>query len=83
VAEGVKVAITSRDDDRVQAAAKQIGATGLVHDSANLDGIPILIHEVEHYVGPIDILVTNTGGPPIGGFGTGGAPGAGKLNMSA
>ena len=63
-AEGVKVAITSRDEARVQAAAKTIDATGFVHDSANLEGVPILAHEVEHFLGPIDILVTNTGGPP-------------------
>ena len=62
--EGVKVAITSRDEERVEAAAKQIGATGFAHDSTNLEGIPILIHEIEHFLGPIDILVTNTGGPP-------------------
>ena len=63
-AEGVKVAITSRDEERVQAAAKTIDATGFVHDSENLEGVPILVHEVEHFLGPIDILVTNTGGPP-------------------
>ena len=62
--EGVKVAITSRDEDRVQAAASQFGATGFAHDSTNLEGIPILVHEIEHFLGPIDILVTNTGGPP-------------------
>lgn len=62
--EGVKVAITSRDQGRVDAAAKTLGATGFAHDSANLDGVPILVHEVEHFLGPIDILVTNTGGPP-------------------
>lgn len=64
IEEGVKVAITSRDQQRVEAAAKQLGATGFAHDSANLDGVPILVHEVEHFLGPIDILVTNTGGPP-------------------
>jgi 3-oxoacyl-[acyl-carrier protein] reductase len=64
IEEGVKVAITSRDQERVEAAAKQLGATGFAHDSANIDGVPILVHEVEHFLGPIDILVTNTGGPP-------------------
>jgi 3-oxoacyl-[acyl-carrier protein] reductase len=62
--EGVKVAITSRDEGRVEAAAKLFGGTGFVHDSTNLEGVPILVHEVEHFLGPIDILVTNTGGPP-------------------
>jgi 3-oxoacyl-[acyl-carrier protein] reductase len=63
-AEGAKVAITSRDQARVEEAAKAFGAVGFAHDSANLDGIPVLVHEVEHFLGPIDILVTNTGGPP-------------------
>jgi 3-oxoacyl-[acyl-carrier protein] reductase len=62
--EGAKVAITSRDEGRIEAAAKAIGATGFAHDSQNLEGIPILVHEVEHFLGPIEILVTNTGGPP-------------------
>ena len=64
-AEGAKVAITSRDEKNIQKAAKQIGATGFSHDSGNLEGIPVLVHEIEHFLGPIDILVTNTGGPPL------------------
>ena len=64
-AEGAKVAITSRDEENIQKAAKQIGATGFAHDSGNLEGIPVLVHEVEHFLGPIDILVTNTGCPPL------------------
>ena len=64
-AEGAKVAITSRDEEHIQKAAKQIGATGFAHDSGNLEGIPVLVHEIEHFLGPIDILVTNTGGPPL------------------
>ena len=64
-AEGAKVAITSRDEKNIQKAAKQIGATGFAHDSGNLEGIPVLVHEIEHFLGPIDILVTNTGGPPL------------------
>ena len=39
--EGVKVAITSRDEDRVQAAAKQVGATGFAHDSAGRAARPM------------------------------------------
>lgn len=61
--EGAKVAITSRDEQRVQAAAKRLGAVGFAHDTANLEGVPVLVHEVEHFLGPVDVLVTNTGGP--------------------
>jgi 3-oxoacyl-[acyl-carrier protein] reductase len=68
VAEGAGVAITSRDRARVDAAAAQIGAhAALVHDSADLDGVPALTADVERELGrPIDVLVTNTGGPPAG-----------------
>lgn len=62
--EGARVAITSRSQERIDEAASSIGATGFVHDSANIDGIGVLVHEVEHHLGPIEILVTNTGGPP-------------------
>ena len=36
-----------------------------VHDSADLDSAPSLIDSVEADLGPLDVLVTNTGGPPI------------------
>ena len=37
-----------------------------MHDSADLDGAPVLVDEVEERLGPLEILVTNTGGPPPG-----------------
>jgi 3-oxoacyl-[acyl-carrier protein] reductase len=64
IAEGASVAITSRSQERIDDAARTIGATGFAHDSANTDGVGVLVHEVEHHLGPIEILVTNTGGPP-------------------
>ncbi len=63
-AEGAKVAITARDEARAKASAKAFDGVGFAHDSANLEGIPVLVHEVEHFLGPVDILITNTGGPP-------------------
>jgi 3-oxoacyl-[acyl-carrier protein] reductase len=65
-AEGARVAISSRSRERIDAAAAAIGAMGLVHDSADLDAAPALVDSVEEQLGPIDILVTNTGGPPPG-----------------
>lgn len=65
-AEGAKVAITSRSRERAEAAAAELGAAGFQHDSHDLDGVPGLVDEVEAALGPIDILVTNTGGPPVG-----------------
>lgn len=64
--EGVKVAITSRSRERIDAAAAEIGATGLAHDTSDLDAILGVVDEVEAALGAVDILVTNTGGPPVG-----------------
>jgi 3-oxoacyl-[acyl-carrier protein] reductase len=62
--EGVRVAISSRSREKIDATAAEIGATGFVLDSADLDAAPGLLSEVEQALGPIDILVCNTGGPP-------------------
>jgi 3-oxoacyl-[acyl-carrier protein] reductase len=65
VTEGAQVVITSRDADRTAQVASEIGAAaGLAWDSADLDGAAGLIERVSDEVGPVDILVTNTGGPP-------------------
>jgi len=62
--EGARVAISSRSREKIDAAAAEIGATGFVLDSADLDAIDGVVAEVEGALGPIDILVCNTGGPP-------------------
>jgi 3-oxoacyl-[acyl-carrier protein] reductase len=71
--DGARVAVSSRSRERIDAAATEIGATGFVHDSVDLDAAPALVDAVEDGLGPLDILVTNTGGPPPGpdplGFG--------------
>jgi 3-oxoacyl-[acyl-carrier protein] reductase len=66
VAEGARVAVSSRSRERIDAAAREIGATGFVHDSADLDGVAGLVGAVEAELGPIDVLVASTGGPPPG-----------------
>jgi 3-oxoacyl-[acyl-carrier protein] reductase len=65
-AEGARVAISSSNRERIEAAASDLGALGLVHDTHDLDGVPALLDQVEQELGPIDVLVTNTGGPPGG-----------------
>jgi 3-oxoacyl-[acyl-carrier protein] reductase len=62
--EGARVAVSSRSRERIDAAAAEVGATAFVLDSADLDAIPGTVEEVERRLGPIDILVCNTGGPP-------------------
>jgi 3-oxoacyl-[acyl-carrier protein] reductase len=65
-AEGASVAVSSRTRDRIEAAADKIGARPYVFDSMDLDAAPGLIDAVEADLGPLSILVTNTGGPPGG-----------------
>lgn len=62
--EGAKVAISSRSHERIESAAATIGATAFVHDASDADGAPALIERVQDQLGPIDILVSNSGGPP-------------------
>jgi 3-oxoacyl-[acyl-carrier protein] reductase len=67
IAEGATVAITARDEERTQAVAADIGAAaGFGWDSADLEGAGTLVQRVGDALGEIDILVTNTGGPPTG-----------------
>lgn len=66
-AEGAQVALASRNSEAIERAAKEIGAPtkAFVADTGDLDALPGLVHDVEQAFGPIDILVTNTGGPPV------------------
>jgi len=67
VSEGARVAITARDPDRTARVAAEIGAAaGYGWDSTDLDAAPRLIEQVTAELGPVDILITNTGGPPQG-----------------
>jgi 3-oxoacyl-[acyl-carrier protein] reductase len=67
--EGARVAMASRSRPRLTEAAAEIeGETAVfVADASELDGLAALPEEVEEALGPIEILVTNTGGPPVGG----------------
>src|SRR4051812_50190260 len=63
-AEGARVAVASRTQETVDAAARELGGQGFVFDSGDLDAIPGLLDGVESALGPIDIYIANTGGPP-------------------
>ncbi len=67
--EGCRVAIASRSRERIEEAAAAIGeeVAPLVADASDLERVAALPGEVEKALGPIDILVANTGGPPFGG----------------
>jgi 3-oxoacyl-[acyl-carrier protein] reductase len=67
IAEGARVVISARDEARTAAVAAEIGAAaGYGWDSGDLEGAATLAARVRENVGEIDILVTNTGGPPTG-----------------
>jgi 3-oxoacyl-[acyl-carrier protein] reductase len=66
VAEGARVAIASRSRERIEATAAEIGARPYVFDAEDLDAVPGLVEAVERDIGPIDVYVANTGGPPAG-----------------
>jgi 3-oxoacyl-[acyl-carrier protein] reductase len=66
VAEGVQVALTSRTAERATEVAAEIGARGYAFDSGDLDAIGPLLDAVQADLGPLDIYVANTGGPPAG-----------------
>ncbi|KAF0106627.1 MAG: 3-oxoacyl-acyl-carrier protein reductase [Anaerolineaceae bacterium] len=72
--EGCRVAVNSRDKDKVEAAAKQIAektgtkAIGLAGDVTDASLPERLIDEAVRAFGGLDILVTNAGGPPAGAF---------------
>ncbi len=60
-AEGARVAITSRSPER---AGAELGVLAVPHDSHDLDAVPAVIERVGAELGPVDVLVVNTGGPP-------------------
>jgi 3-oxoacyl-[acyl-carrier protein] reductase len=66
--EGARVGVTSRSQGRAEEAAETIegDVSPFVADATELDALADLPGEVEAALGPIDILVANTGGPPLG-----------------
>jgi 3-oxoacyl-[acyl-carrier protein] reductase len=66
VAEGAQVALTSRSGERALQVAAEFGARGYAFDSGDLDAIDALLEAIETDLGPIDIYIANTGGPPAG-----------------
>jgi 3-oxoacyl-[acyl-carrier protein] reductase len=67
--EGARVAIVSRSRERLDAVVEEVGGEvmAFVADAGDLGRLGELPGEVEAALGPIDILVANTGGPPTGG----------------
>jgi 3-oxoacyl-[acyl-carrier protein] reductase len=66
--ERARVAIASRSAENCERAAAEIegDVTAFQCDTGDLERLALLPGEVAGRLGPIDILVTNTGGPPQG-----------------
>src|SRR5829696_5608571 len=69
VREGARVALASRSEERIARTAGELGgeARAFVADTDHLDRLTALPGEVGEALGPVEILVANTGGPPLGG----------------
>jgi 3-oxoacyl-[acyl-carrier protein] reductase len=67
--EGARVAIASRSQNRVEEAAAEIEGEvfAFAADASDTDRLAALPGEVGAELGPVEILVANTGGPPFGG----------------
>lgn len=70
--DGVRVAISGRDPDRLAAAAAEIGGdvVAIEADVSTPDGGRGFVEAAIAQLGQVDILVTNAGGPPPGTFKT-------------
>ena len=72
--EGVSVAICSRDQERVSAAAEEISSStsnkafGFAADLTQENDLSELVAKTKEYMGGIDILVLSTGHPPTYSF---------------
>jgi 3-oxoacyl-[acyl-carrier protein] reductase len=66
--EGARVAIASRSRGHLDEAAAEHGGEviGFEADTGDLERLTALPAEVAGELGPVEILVTNTGGPPMG-----------------
>lgn len=66
--EGARVAIASRSREQLDQTAAEIegDATAFEADTGDLGRLAALPAVVAETLGPVEILVTNTGGPPVG-----------------
>ena len=71
--EGARLVLCARDRDQLEQTADQIASSGVeVHtmpvDLASCDGPGAFVEFAVERTGGVDVLVTNTGGPPVGTF---------------
>jgi 3-oxoacyl-[acyl-carrier protein] reductase len=66
--EGCQISICARNEDELERAAAEIGeeTRTYVADVTDAEDLQWWVDQTRQDLGPIDILVTNTGGPPAG-----------------
>jgi 3-oxoacyl-[acyl-carrier protein] reductase len=65
-AEGARVAVAARSLPALEAVAAAIGGRAYAFDSGDLTAVDPLVDAVERDLGPVEVYVANTGGPPTG-----------------
>jgi 3-oxoacyl-[acyl-carrier protein] reductase len=60
-AAGMRVAVSARSADQVEAVAREIGGIGLTADVSRREDVERLVVEVERELGPVDLLCANAG----------------------
>ena len=66
VAEGARVVLAARDPERVQRAADELGAVGVVADLSDPAAGPRLVAAAQEAYGRLDGALVSVGGPPGG-----------------
>lgn len=66
IAEGCRVAISARGEDRLREVAQEIGAVPIVADMGRVDDPAHAVTQAVEALGGVDILVANAGGPATG-----------------
>jgi NAD(P)-dependent dehydrogenase (short-subunit alcohol dehydrogenase family) len=60
-AAGMRVAVSARSADQVEAVAQEIGGLAVAADVSRREDVERLVAEVERELGPVDLLVANAG----------------------
>lgn len=58
---GMKVAVSARTAEQVEEEAREIGGLGVVADVSRPEDVERMVADVEHALGPMDLLVNNAG----------------------
>jgi 3-oxoacyl-[acyl-carrier protein] reductase len=71
-AEGCRISICARNEETLEAAAAEIGeeTRSYVVDVSSADDLTWWVEQTRNDLGPVEVLVTNTGGPPAGTYDT-------------